>query len=867
MADDDAEMGDFNPSSPPIGESSPILDSDGEDLADNYDADYERNDELDRYEEVNIDNEEQEEMSRAQRAQVEREMYERDRRAGKRVAAPFGLDSPDDPLANDFGVTVPQHMLHEEEFEEEGGEVNLEDYTGPLRNWLDEPKVQNEIKRKFREFLTSFRDEGGSAVYPERIQKMVVGNHKSLQVSYVHISVCYPALAIWTADEPQLMLELFDEVATQSANDLFPGYNTIQQQIHVRLTQLPISDKLRDLRHSHLNMLVKVSGVVTRRTDVYPQLESVRYDCVKCGYVMGPFLQRGHKDEVRPVKCPQCDSKGPFRLNVQETIYRNYQKLTLQEPPGSVPAGRVPRSRDVVLIDDLVDSVKPGEQIDVTGIYVNQMDHGINIQTGFPVFQTLIEANYIESKEHAFARDQITQDDEKRFGELSKRPDLADLIIRSIAPSIYGHQYIKRALMFAMFGGQEKMSKQKHRVRGDINVLILGDPGCGKSQFLKWVENVSPRAVYATGKGASAVGLTAGVRRDPITQEWTLEGGALVLADRGICMIDEFDKMNEQDRTSIHEAMEQQSISISKAGIVTRLQARCSVIAAANPVRGRYDGSLTFVDNVDLTDPILSRFDILCVVRDLVDPSKDERVARWVCDNHIRSHPDKDEKDEEKENENKEDEKMEEDKVEETDERPETLSTDDLRKYIAYAKANCNPKLHNIDRRKISAFYADLRQKSMTGGGIPIAVRHIESVLRMSEANARLHLRDNVCDEDVDIAIRTLLQSFIATQKQAVANSLTQHFQSYLHYKRDNIEILLHLLNKEVSAANHLILSRNRIDIKLNLLQKKALNYGINNVNVLLEDERFTSSGFQYDSKEKLISKVYDFGRRKQTAV
>jgi DNA replication licensing factor MCM2 len=422
--------------------------------------------------------------------------------------------------------------------------------------------------------------------------------------------------------------------------------------------------------------------------------------------------------------------------------------------------------------------------------------------------------------------------------------------------------------MFAMFGGQEKMSKQKHRVRGDINVLILGDPGCGKSQFLKWVENVSPRAVYATGKGASAVGLTAGVRRDPITQEWTLEGGALVLADRGICMIDEFDKMNEQDRTSIHEAMEQQSISISKAGIVTRLQARCSVIAAANPVRGRYDGSLTFLDNVDLTDPILSRFDILCVVRDLVDPSKDERVARWVCDNHIRSHPDKDEKDEEdKENENKEDEKMEEDKVEEIDERPETLSTEDFRKYIAFAKANCKPKLHNIDRRKISAFYADLRQKSMTGGGIPIAVRHIESVLRMSEANARLHLRDNVCDEDVDIAIRTLLQSFIATQKQAVANSLTQHFQSYLHYKRDNIEILLHLLNKEVSAANHLILSRNRIDIKLNLLQKKALNYGINNVNVLLEDERFTSSGFQYDSKEKLISKVYDFGRRKQTAV
>jgi len=358
--------------------------------------------------------------------------------------------------------------------------------------------------------------------------------------------------------------------------------------------------------------------------------------------------------------------------------------------------------------------------------------------------------------------------------------------------------------------------------------------------------------------------LTAGVRRDPITQEWTLEGGALVLADRGICMIDEFDKMNEQDRTSIHEAMEQQSISISKAGIVTRLQARCSVIAAANPIRGRYDGSLTFLENVDLTDPILSRFDILCVVRDTCDPAKDESVARWVCQNHIRSHPDKDEDKEEDEEDKMEEDKQ---KEEEEDDRPEHLSTEDLRKYIAYAKSKCTPKLHNIDRRKISSFYADLRQKSMDGGGIPIAVRHIESVLRMAEASARLHLRDQVSDEDVDIAIRTLLQSFIATQKQSVANSLTQHFQSYLHYKQDNIEILLHLLNKEIAAANHLILTRERVDIKLKTLQKKAMDYGINDVSVLLEDERFGGSGFTYNKKDGIISKSYDFGRRKQTAI
>ena len=212
---------------------------------------------------------------------------------------------------------------------------------------------------------------------------------------------------------------------------------------------------------------------------------------------------------------------------------------------------------------------------------------------------------------------------------------------QSIAPSIYGHDNIKRAIALALFGGQEKHPSPAHRLRGDINVLLLGDPGTAKSQFLKYVEGCAHRAVYTTGKGASAVGLTAAVRMDPVTREWTLEGGALVLADRGVCLIDEFDKMNDGDRVSIHEAMEQQSISISKAGIVTSLQARCAVIAAANPVGGRYDAAKTFAENVELTEPILTRFDCLCVIRDVVDPVHDEALATFVVGSHAASHPDR----------------------------------------------------------------------------------------------------------------------------------------------------------------------------------------------------------------------------------
>jgi DNA replication licensing factor MCM2 len=332
--------------------------------------------------------------------------------------------------------------------------------------------------------------------------------------------------------------------------------------------------------------------------------------------------------------------------------------MTLQESPGSVPAGRLPRHREVILLWDLIDSAKPGEEIvsvtsrsktrnlysfrvfqEVTGIYRNNFDASLNVKNGFPVFSTVIEANHVNKKEDLFAAFRLTEEDERKIRRLSKEPRIAKRIFKSIAPSIYGHENIKTAIALSLFGGCPKNINRKHPIRGDINVLLLGDPGTAKSQFLKYVEKTAHRAVFATGQGASAVGLTASVRKDPVTREWTLEGGALVLADKGTCLIDEFDKMNDADRTSIHEAMEQQSISISKAGIVTTLQARCAIIAAANPTRGRYNPTIPFQQNVELTEPILSRFDVLCVVKDTVDAVKDELLARFVIGSHLRSHP------------------------------------------------------------------------------------------------------------------------------------------------------------------------------------------------------------------------------------
>lgn len=472
----------------------------------------------------------------------------------------------------------------------------------------------------------------------------------------------------------------------------------------------------------------------------------------------------------------------------------------------------------------------------------------MNTANGFPVFATVILANHIAKKDNKLAVGELTDEDVKMLVALSKDEQIGEKIFASIAPSIYGHEDIKRGLALALFGGEPKNPGGKHKVRGDINVLLCGDPGTAKSQFLKYIEKVSSRAIFTTGQGASAVGLTAYVQRHPVSKEWTLEAGALVLADRGVCLIDEFDKMNDQDRTSIHEAMEQQSISISKAGIVTSLQARCTVIAAANPIGGRYDPSLTFSENVDLTEPIISRFDILCVVRDTVDPVQDEMLARFVVNSHVKHHPGS------KEAVNGDADEV----ILPNTYGVEPLPQEILRKYIVYAKEKVHPKLNQMDQDKVARMYTDLRKESMATGSIPITVRHIESMIRMAEAHARMHLRDYVVEDDVNMAIRVMLESFIDTQKFSVMRSMRKTFSRYLSFKRDNNELLLFILKQLV--AEQVMYQRNRygaqqdtIEVPEKDLVDKARQINIHNLSAFYDSEVFKMNRFSRDVKRKLI--------------
>ncbi|PRP86025.1 hypothetical protein PROFUN_05796 [Planoprotostelium fungivorum] len=848
-----------------MGEGADSSESEGEDLEENLERDeaelYE-NPELDEYDKEMLDEEDYGMMDADARMKAELEIRRRQliaqnrklkkgtisRQPSARVPSALIEEDEEEEITDRLGpvrrrqlesLDILADLEDLEDLQVEEVEVNLEDQKGPLKTWVMMPAPKREIARQLNNFLRSTLDDRGRAIYRDRIHSMVIANAESLEVNYKHLQKFHKRLAMWITDAPTQMLQIFDETAYTVILEHFPEYQKIRREVRVRVTDLPIIDSLRDIRNIHLNNLIRTAGVVTRRTSVFPQLKAVKYNCGRCAAILGPYTVDDSQETVRISQCPECQSRGPFNINTEQTIYRNYQRMTLQESPGTVPAGRLPRTKEIILIGDLIDSARPGEEVDITGIYKNNFDVSLNSQNGFPVFATIIEANSIIKREDAQSAFRLTEEDERAVRELAKDERIGEKLVQSIAPSIFGHDDIKTALCLALFGGVSK-NVGEHRLRGDINVLLLGDPGVAKSQFLKYVEKTASRAVYSTGQGASAVGLTAGVRKDPVTREWTLEGGALVLADQGVCLIDEFDKMNDKDRTSIHEAMEQQTISISKAGIVTTLQARCSVIAAANPLKGRYDTSLSFAKNVDLTEPILSRFDV-------VNPVTDEQLATFVVESHAKSHPE-----------------FQGDKMLRV-RRDDIIDQDMLKKYILYAKRKCQPKMSPQYTNKLAELFKQMRKQSrsnLSGGGVMITVRHLESTIRMAEAHARMHLRDHVREEDINMAIRVALDSFVSAQQFSVSKVMRKRFHQYLTYKRDYNDLLLHVLQNLLKDAIHFHQIKygnapDTADIPVEDLQSRSAELGITDLSEFYSSDLFKKNNFHLDRSSKVIKKIF----------
>lgn len=522
---------------------------DGEDLMDNAERDYQHIAALDTYGTEGLDDEgDYDELNYEERRAAEAAMARRDRRNTGFYNA-LGVDdddvdgeddearqarramfqrrksrqSGDDNDDDDDEVGGVADVSSDEEEDLDGDDpVNLEAFDVPLREWIAQDRTRKEIQRKFRAFLKHFvQDENennatttttadadeaaamrrrqrrrGNGLYEQRIRTACANNKSSLAVSYLHLMQAEPVLAYWLADAPTDMLLILNEAATRHVVSLFPSYQAICSEIHVRITDLPICDSLRDLRRSHLDKLVLVQGVVTRRSAVTPQLLLAYYSCQTCSrHTVGPFRvpNSGHGSSgaaaaaaMLPEECPNCRF-AHFKLHPTMSLYRNVQRVQLQETPGSVPPGRVPRTKEVWLSDDLIDVAAPGEQVDVTGVFQHSFDAAHTIQSGFPVFGTFIHANHVQKRGgDSTSTCNLSEKDVADILALGRDPKIGEKIVRSLAPSIYGHEFCKMALAMSLFGGVAKHYDQnKHRIRGDVNVLLLGDPGTAKSQVSK----------------------------------------------------------------------------------------------------------------------------------------------------------------------------------------------------------------------------------------------------------------------------------------------------------------------------------------------------------------------------------------------
>ena len=578
--------------------------------------------------------------------------------------------------------------------------------------------------------------------YPEK---------RSLFVKFSDMDIYDPNLADMLLEDPDVTIG----AATRALREIDIPTGVTLDAANLRIIKLPRKVKIRDIRSNDIGKLVSIEGLVTKATEVRPRVVEAVFECPFCGHIFS--LEQGGRQFKEPGECEResggCGRKVQrFKLLVDKCKFANAQKIRLQESPEELRGGELPQAMDVNLEDDISGEISPGDRVIVTGIlrsYQRSTQFGKT-----PFFDIYLDGNSLEIMEEEFEEIAITEEDEREIMELKNQPDVYEKLIRSIAPSIYGYEEIKEAMILQLFAGIPKELPDETRVRGDIHLLLVGDPGVAKSQLLTYQVKLAPRGLYTGGKSSTSAGLTAAAVRDEFGEgRWTLEAGALVLADKGIAAVDEIDKMKKEDRDALHEAMEQQTVSIAKAGIMARLNSRCALLAAANPKYGRFDKYTAIAEQINMPPTLMSRFDLIFTMMDKPNEEVDTKTAEHIIGTHYAG-----ELLARLENRGKVEEAEKEHFREAMQTMEPAVPGELLRKYVAWSKRNVFPVMTEEAKSKFLEFYIGLRRQGYEDedAPVPVTARQLEALIRLGEARARTRLSDKITAEDAERVINVV---------------------------------------------------------------------------------------------------------------
>jgi len=588
-----------------------------------------------------------------------------------------------------------------------------------------------EIAQKFEEF---FR-----LVYADEIRKLgkKYPKERSITVDFKKLEEYDYKLADELLDNPDVYLEAMEEALSRIE---IPGLEE-EFKPKVHLAGIP-EDRIlliRDITSDYIGKIIGVEGVVRKATIVEPKLKVALWACRYCGRTYS-IVQDGIKLK-KPFVCV-CGKKD-FELIPEQSVWTDFQRIEIQEPLEYLRGGEQAQSIVIHLEGDLVSKVSPGDRVIIVGVLRLRQPDGRKT-----VYGKYIDALYIEPVQKEFEELEPTEEEVKKIKELAKDPEIYNKLVRSIAPSIKGHEKIKEAIALQLFGGVKKTLPDSTQIRGNIHILLMGDPGTGKSQILQYVTKIAPKSFYVAGKTASGAGLTASAEKDELGEGgWVLKAGVLVLASGGLAAIDEFEKIDPKDRAALHEAMEQQSVSIAKAGIVTRFKAETSILAAANPKFGRFDPYENPLSQINIESTILSRFDLMFIVREVLDENRDREIAEHILKTHRAGEM-------RMQYERATETKLTSEEVEKAEEHIKpAIEPELLRKYVAYARTHIFPVLTDEAMKEIIDFYVNLRKLGKTAGTVPATARQLEALIRLTEASARVRLSNVATVEDAKRAI------------------------------------------------------------------------------------------------------------------